>query len=290
MKYARSRKKWSDVEKSLLFIALDDPAIQPRDVSIPGRKPSSVERMARKYGLITPSAEPLWSGRERALIRRLHKQGLNAKAMFESGEFNNPPRSLVAIEKKRYKLRIVRSRRRSRAAKCRRVWQNGEFEQFEDFLEQNSDCLAIGEIAMEFGVSNCTVQVHQARLGVNLPWEQAKRLPYNVEKKRKGIEKLRRKLLRYHRKNEAQRKQSLLILAEKSRRRYPNRPKKVCPDCQTLFPKSRHFFYFHDYRGIGATSRRYDPYCKACTSIRRRKKRKEDRDRAVKKARGTKKY
>lgn len=285
MKYARSRKKWSKQEKEALSAAFANSAVHPKHVLIPDRSPDAVERMARKMNLIKRSAPPHWSPKERASLRRLHRRRLTTVEMFESDAFLEPLRSRYAIEKKRSKLRLIHSRRRSSAAKHRKIWQDGEFEHFEEFLRNNSNHLATEEIAKLFHVSKPAVRAHQRRLGVNLSWQEAMRLPYNIRKKQLGIQKLRRKLLKHHRQKETQRKKQLVNLARRYRQRYPDVPEKTCSVCQLSFPKSRHFYYYRDVRGSSFTSRLFDCHCKACTSIHRRQKRRKDRRHTLRKAR-----
>jgi hypothetical protein len=280
MKHTRSRKKWTAKEKEALSTALTDPTLHPRKILISGRSPCAIERMARKLGLRKYLTALPWSPQECALLRRLHKVGLTTTQIHALDAFN---RNKNAIEKKRSRLRLIRSRRRSKAAKHRKMWQNGELERFKTFLKKNSKIMATEEMAILFNVSIPTVRKHQRQLDVNLPWQEAMDLPYNIQKKKLGIQKLRRKLLRNSRKKDVSRTQILLNLAQKYRRKNPDVLEKRCPTCQHSFPKSQFFFYHRDTHRPTMTSRTFDYQCKACTSIYRRNMHQKKRRRSLRK-------
>lgn len=285
MSYARSRKKWNDQERETLIVALATSTTHPRDIAIPGRSPNAVERKAQKLGLTKRSAPPHWSPKERASLRRLHKTSLTAEEMSASSAFREPRRSTNAIAKKRSKLRLIHNRRRSNAAKHRKIWQNGELESFENFLRSNSNHLATEEIAKLFHISKPTVRKHQRRLGVNLSYKEAIQLPYSVRKRQLNDKKRRRRMLKHHRRMEPDQKKQLLDLAKMYREKYPDTLEQECPACQLSFPKSRYFYYYRDTLKDSFTCRLFDRHCKVCTSIRRRQKRRKDHQRALRKTR-----
>ncbi|MCX6720174.1 MAG: hypothetical protein NTV36_03665 [Candidatus Staskawiczbacteria bacterium] len=143
--------KWTKAEKQFLKESLAKERLSLENIVVPGRSSERVRRQALKMGLIPKLRNPRISRSQRKKIREMRSQGYSVKQIAEFGLQEHPHRTANAVQKVLGRLRLV-NKNRSRAARKRKIWRNGEKEEFYIFLRQYSATLSPQQIAKKFGV------------------------------------------------------------------------------------------------------------------------------------------
>ena len=235
--------KWKIAEKQLLREKLIHERLAVEDIVIPGRNPYCIRRQALKMKLVRKLRNKRPTEAQIEELRQLGTQGLSAKQISELNALGDY-RTAHSIQKILSRLELI-NKNRSQAAKNRKVWQNGEKEEFDDFLLQNSTALAPQQIAEIFCIKKVTVIARQKILGVKTPLVQTLALAYVREKRIESTRLRARKLLLRFKKHIAERKKKLLALAERIRQR--TEPDLIeerrCNRCGENWLKHRRFFF-----------------------------------------------
>ena len=246
-----------------------------QDVKIPGRKREGIRRQAVKLGLAPPLIAPRMTAQQKAKLVELRRQGVSPKKILDLDLLGHPRRTLNSIYKVCSRLGLVQENR-SRAARKRKIWREGEKEEFIDFLLQRSKTLAPEQIAKIFGVSRVTVEDHQRQLKVKLCFAETMALPHTKEKLQKSRQRRSRKMLDEFERGLPKKQKKLKDLAEAIRTRNRKRAlpleEKQCASCGYFWPKHRKFFHFSSVRANGFTNWHFFAHCKICTGKQRHAK------------------
>jgi len=265
-------RKWKKEEKEMLRDVFGKGA-QLSDVSIPGRKSEGIYRQAIKLKIIAPRRNPSLTKEQKDKLRKFRQSGLSTQQIANFDLLAPPKRTANAIQKACAKLGLV-SKNRSRTAKKRKIWLNGEKQGFLAFLRQNSAMLATEQIAKIFRVKKETVACWQRRIGEKLCLSDTLALPYIRRKFRRVYREKSRKMLANFEKNILKKQKELEDLAEELRKRKQadRLEEKICAVCGKFWPRHSNFFFHATKRKNGFTCWCFVSPCKICVANRRREK------------------
>ncbi|MEK7562741.1 MAG: hypothetical protein AAB509_03625 [Patescibacteria group bacterium] len=198
---------------------------------------------------------PGLTNEQKEKLRELRQQGLTAKKISELDLLGPPHRPVDNIQDNMSRFGLV-GKNRSLATKNRKHFSNGEKQEFNDFLRQNSLRFTPRQIAEKFGVKKDTVTARQrflrikARLAQNNP-----RILFEkyIAEREKQLEVLAQKL----------REQKRILPLEDRR----------CKKCEKVWLRHKKFFFHTIHRTNCGTSWNFWLVCVICAAKQRHQKR-----------------
>jgi len=265
--------KWKKFEKQLLLDKLAEEGLTLKDIVIPGRNPVCIRRQALKMKLVESIRHVALTAEQKAKLRELKSQGLSARQISDMDLLGLPHRTTTAIQKNLGALRLVDANR-SRAAKNKKRWLNGQRQKFDVFLCRHSKRLAPQQIAERFGLKKGTVARRQRLLGVKTSLLQTLALSYTRKRTRESGRQIARKMLLGFEKHIARREENLHLLAERLRQRTLVVPieDRCCQKCGTTWLKHRGFFFHATVKKSCGTVWYFTRTCTICVAKQRHQK------------------
>ena len=237
------------------------------DVKITGRLWDGIRRKAKRVKLIAPLRNPPITDAQKEKLRELRKQGLTVWQISEFDMLGLPRRTVSAIQHAFSRMEFVDANR-SKGARNRKCWLNGEKQAFDTFLRRNSLKLAPQQIAKRFGVVAETVTARQRQLRVRPSLTANRQISYFKKKIREANRVRSRKMLLNFEEYVAKKEKQLEALAEKLRgqKRLFELQEKHCKGCGKIWPRHKKFFFHATYKTSFGTSWHFVHDCKICAS------------------------
>lgn len=265
---------WGSLEE--LLIAQMNRGVPIEEVEIPGKSKNAIRTKAIRLGLIK-AVEPRieWPRNQIRILRKYQKLGLSVRYIYEANVLGDPYRSLHAI-RQQWKRKKLSNRKISRAMRRKKIWKEGEFQEFVLYLKKFSTSQAPRQIAKKWKISRGTVSRWQNIYGLKLTLREVKNLPYSKAVRSRARKKIIQKNKENWNRRIKERREKFYQEAANLIFTYPKISTRICLSCEIELPLRTKFWHCHDeiIRTKQSQMRRrfFKHTCRECVLEKRRNK------------------